>query len=134
MKNILFGIILGSIVCPISATIFYLYIWLVYPIEDSNYTLGEWILGGAGIGLIGIAYAVIIIVVYGLPLFLMLRKLKLVNWLSCIVIALAPWVIIDGFINHDIKHFIEFSWYSLVSGGMFWFFARKTISHETTSA
>lgn len=127
MKNILLGIIWGSIITPLSVVTLYVCIWFVFPGQVTSYSFIEWLLGAFVTGTNSIVYAAIFIVAYGLPIFLALRKFNLANNYTYIIVALLPWVIIDGFITNDIRHFIMYGWYSLASGGVFWIFARKTI-------
>ena len=134
MKNILKGIVLGSIVTPLATIAYQAVAWFVYGFGESNLKFIDMLIYGSGIGLFGIIVAIVALLSYGLPLFLLLRRFSLANWVAVIIFAVLPWVIIDGFINKDIHHFIEFSWYSIASGMTFWFFAQQSPNLKAENA
>jgi riboflavin transporter FmnP len=134
MKRIIQGIALGTIIVPVATVIYQLVAWFAYGFGESDLAFTEMLTYGAMNSVFGAIVALVVLVVYGLPVFLLLRHFSLANWLAVVVFTVTPWVIIDGFINKDIHHFIEFSWYSLASGFSFWLLARHSIAGETVNA
>ena len=78
-------------------------------------------------------YSALAVLIYGLPVFLILRWLGLANLLTCILTALAP-IAIAGFAgpmwgkNMWDKTMVPFGALFLLSGLSFWAFARKSIA------
>ena len=134
MKHIIKGIIFGSIVLPIAAVMYQFVAWFVYGFSESTFTFFGLLIYGASTGTFGILFALIFLVIYGLPLFLVSRYFGFASWLTVAIFAIFPWVIIDGFMNRNIHHFFEFTWYSLVSGSVFWFFARNAVNGKSENA
>ena len=134
MKELVKGIAAATILAPVASIIYQLVAWVVYNFNESELTLADMLLYRAMNAPFVILTTLIFITVYGLPIFLLLRKFNLANIITVAIVAITPWVIIDGFINKDIHHFIEFSWHSIVTGVVFWFFAKRTILYEPTSA
>tara|TARA_R110002072_G_C7617908_1_gene505652 strand:- start:123 stop:527 length:405 start_codon:yes stop_codon:yes gene_type:complete len=134
MKRIIQGIIFGTIIVPVATVIYQIVAWFAYGFEESDLAFKEMLIYGAMNGVFGSMFALVVLVVYGLPVFLLLRHFSLANWLSVVVFAVAPWVVIDGFINKDIHHFVEFSWYSLASAFAFWLLARQSIAGNSANA
>ena len=143
MKHLIKGIIFGSIILPVAGMIYQFVAWFVYGFSESIDTLFSSLIYGAIIGALGIPYGLIILIIYGLPLFLLsryfveFRCFGFASWFAVVICAILPWIYIDGFMNRDIHHFFEFTWYSfeftwysLVSGLVFWFFARKAVNNS----
>ena len=134
MKHIIQGVGLGTLVVPIATTLYHFVIWFAFGFNETAQTLPDMVMYGAMVGLPGAIFALGVLLLYGLPLFLLLRRFNLANWVSVAALAIAPWVVIDGFINQSIHHFIEFSWYSLASGFAFWLMARHSIAEQPSNA
>lgn len=119
---------------PLATVVYEAAAWFVYGFGESNLKFLDALIYGVLSGLFGVIVALAALLVYGLPLFLLLHRFKLANWLAVIIFAILPWIIVDGFINKDIHHFIEFSWYSIASGITFWFFAHKPTNLKAENA
>jgi hypothetical protein len=78
-------------------------------------------------------YSALAVLIYGLPVFLILRRLGVANLLTCILTALAP-IAIAGFAgsmwgkNMWDKKMVPYGALFLLSGLSFWAFARKSIT------
>ena len=78
-------------------------------------------------------YSTLAVLIYGLPVFLVLRRLGLANLLTCTLTALAP-IAIAGFAgplwgkNMWDTTMVPFGAFFLLSGLSFWAFARKSIA------
>jgi hypothetical protein len=134
MKNIFYGILLGGLAVPIANSVYGIVAWVAYGSSDSNMTFLGLLSYHAITGFFGALVGLVVLSVYGLPLFLLLRRFKLANPVSVAVFCILPWVIIDGLIKHDIHHFIQFAWVSLFSGFAFWFKARNTLQRDEGNA
>lgn len=127
MKNIFIGILFGVLAVPIATSLYGVGAWFAYGFADSDMTFLDLLSYHAMTGIPGALFGLAVLIAYGLPLFLLLRRFKLANPVSVAIFCILPWAIIDGFINHDIHHFIQFAWVSLFSGFAFWFKARNSI-------
>lgn len=127
MKHIFIGILLGMVSVPVATSLYAIGAWFVYGGAGSKMTFLNYLSYHAMTGIPGALFALVVLTVYGLPLFLLLRRYGWANPISVVIFCILPWVIIDGFITHDIHHFIQFAWVSLFSGFAFWLKARRTI-------
>ena len=86
-------------------------------------------------GLMALVYIVPAVLLYGLPLFLLFRKFKLANLFTSVLSSLAPiaFAALSPPVAASIEQLLVFALFFLVSAFGFWFFARKTLSVETTS-
>lgn len=133
MKHIIIGIILGVLAVPIATSLYGIGSWFAYGFADSKMTFLDLLSYHAMTGIPGALFGLGVLIVYGLPLFLILRRFNLANPVSVAIFCILPCVVIDGFINHDIHHFIKFSWVSLLSGFAFWYRARRSISERSNA-
>ena len=112
---------------PIATSIYGVGAWFAYGFAESEMTFLDLLTYHAMTGIPGAFFALGVLVVYALPLFFLLRRFGLANPVSVAIFSVLPWVVIDGFINQDIHHFIQFAWISLLSGFSFWLKARHAI-------
>jgi len=133
MKHIAIGITLGCFVVPVATVIFSIITWFAYGLNKFELGFIDTLIYGASTGVVGILFALIFLLIYGLPLFLILRHFNRANMRAVVIAAILPWVIVDGFMNQDLHHFFEFTWYSLVCALTFWFFARKSIGSKVNN-
>ena len=130
MKNILLGILSGTLIVPIATILYQIVSWFRFDFSESNLSFTDMLGYGAFNGVFGAVFALVVLTIYGAPLFIILRHFNLANWLSVSIFCILPWVVVDGIMNKDIHHFIEFSWYSLASGFAFWYLARRSIKQN----
>jgi len=128
MKYIIQGILLGAIAVPVATSLYAIGAWFVYGFAESDMTFVNLLSYHAMIGIPGALFALGALVVYGLPLFYLLRRFGWVNPISVAFFCIVPWAIIDGLLIQDVHHFVQFSWISLVSGFAFWSRARHTVN------
>ena len=113
---------------PLSAVLYSLCFNLAIWDIDHEGDFIETILGGGLTGLIGMPFGFIGILIYGMPSFLLLKKIGKATWWATILVALLPWFIYDILVSPYLFHFIEFGFYSTVSALTFYFFAKRNLN------
>jgi|GEM_PF-5515933 len=107
--------------------VYHVFLYIRMPVIYESFWMP--VVGGLLIGTYGMLVALILVLVYGLPLFLILRKFNLASYISVFLIAVTPWAIAFLLLEYMPDQFIEYSWYSLTSAYAFWFFAKKTVNN-----
>ena len=97
---------------------------LIFPEPNKSF------LGAAFVSLVALIYSVPAVLLYGLPLFLILRTFQIANIFTCALVALASIAFAALYppIGATLGKLIAFSFFFLTSALGFWFFARRTIS------
>ncbi|MFT7560882.1 MAG: Sec-independent protein secretion pathway component TatC [Flavobacteriales bacterium] len=117
MKHLLKAIIAATLAIPIAAILYQIVAWLAYGFYKSELEFTSILMLGAGKGVFGALLGFFFICLYGLPVFLILRYFEKTNLYIAIFVSISPWLVIDGLMNKNMHHGIEFSWYSL---GILW--------------
>jgi len=118
----------AGIVAP-SALVFIINAWQVLT-GGSDDGRAEWSLTRrVDASLMPLPYAMLALFLYGLPMFLILRRLRLANVYACVITALVP-VGIAGAMGASSQKLGLFGALCLVSGLSFWVFARKSVVNE----
>lgn len=92
------------------------------------------LLGAMFFSMFALVYTVPAVLLYGLPLFLLFRLLRLANIFTCVLTALLPIVIAPLIprIGASLEALLSFGFFFLISALSFWFFARNTIRPNPT--
>ena len=117
------GIVSGTIAVPIAVLIQS----LVYALLKGKPSFADF--GDLASGIIawsvgGVVVTLIALSLYGLPLFLLCRKLRLANIFSCLFFALLPSASL-AISTGEAIYFYQYGYLSVVCALGFWFFARR---------
>ena len=125
MKHILFGIFWGTVALPFAKVIYYLLVWYVFGGNAQGSLTSTNLAMIAFSDVKSIAGTAIILTLYATPIFFLSRLFGNTHRGIVAVFAILPWVILDLYVNRNLTHFIEYSWYSLVCGFVYWHFASQ---------
>ena len=130
MSRHLAAAIVAGIAAP-SAVILTINMWQLLA-GGNNSGVQEWSLAWRlNMSLIPMSYAIPAVLLYGLPVFLLLRRLRLANVYTCVLTALAPIGVAAqaGWLKDStsLKKGLLYGAFFLISGLSFWIFARKAV-------
>lgn len=126
MNHILYGIFWGTLALPVAKIIYYLIAWYAFGGHvNGELTAGNLAMIGFSDLLRSMVAAAILLTIYALPVFLIARWLGKASWGIMVLFAILPWAVFDLYGNRNFNHFIEYSWYSIACGLVFWHFARR---------
>lgn len=123
MKHILFGIFWGTVALPFAKVIYYLLVWYGFGGNAHGSLTPTNLAMIAFSDVKSILGAAIILTLYATPIFFLSRLFGHAHRGVVVVFAVLPWAILDFYSNQNLTHFIEYSWYSLVCGFVYWHFA-----------
>ncbi len=127
MNHILYGIFWGTLTLPLARIVYYLVAWYLFGGHvTGDLTAGNLAMIGFSDLLRSMVAAAILLTIYALPVFLIMRWwFGKVSWGAIVLFAIIPWAIFDLYGNRNFNHFIEYSWYSIACGLVFWHHARR---------
>jgi hypothetical protein len=80
----------------------------------------------------GTAVALFVLLTYGIPLFLLLRKYRIANVFSCCITAAVPSALIATLAGEP-AFLLQYGYISIVSALAFWLFARRALLQPNNS-
>jgi len=122
-KNMVLAVIAGVVTPCLGLAIASAAALLIYPEPNKS------LIGALFASLFAMIFSIPAVLLYGLPLFLLLRKYQRANIFTCVLVALAPILFAALYppMGASTGKLLTFSFFFLVSALGFWFFARRTL-------